>query len=252
MGHTKKIKLRTLKTNVQGLLSQADFEKATARLMEIPARQGVNPLISLLCSTDDLLRWRAAAALGKVVGKLAQSDMESARVVMRRLMWQMNEESGGIGWGVPEAMAEIMAGHKGLATEYASILVSYIREGHNFLEYDPLRRGAVWGVGRVAQTAPDLVQWAIPALSASLGSDDPAIRGLAAWAVGWSGYTGTETDLKGLVDDQQEVLVFENGELEQKTVGLLASEALTRLGDKSSAISGTVLAPIKLKGENKR
>lgn len=233
MGHTKKVKLRTLKADVQSILNQADFEKATAGLMEIPARKIVNPLISLLCSTDDLLRWRAAAALGKVVGKLAQSDMESARVIMRRFLWQMNEESGGIGWGVPEAMAEIMAGHKGLATEYSSILISYVREGHNFLEYDPLRRGAVWGVGRVAQTTPDLVQWAIPALSASLESDDPAIRGLAAWAIGWSGHTGAKTKLKGLVDDQQEIPVFENGELKHKTVGLLASEALTRLKDKN-------------------
>jgi len=47
--------------------------------------------------------------MGRVVSSLAEKDMESARVVMRRLMWNLNEESGGIGWGCPEAMGETMA-----------------------------------------------------------------------------------------------------------------------------------------------
>ena len=30
-------------------------------------------------------------------------------------MWTLNDESGGIGWGSPEVMGEILAAHKGLA-----------------------------------------------------------------------------------------------------------------------------------------
>lgn len=44
--------------------------------------------------------------------------MEKACTVMRRLMWTLNDEFGGIGWGVPEAMGEIMVCHKGLAHIY--------------------------------------------------------------------------------------------------------------------------------------
>jgi len=40
---------------------------------------------------------------------------------MRRLMWNLNDESGGIGWGNPEAMGEILACHEALANEYAPI-----------------------------------------------------------------------------------------------------------------------------------
>jgi len=36
-------------------------------------------------------------------------------------MWSLNDESGGIGWGAPEAMGAIMARHTGLADEYANI-----------------------------------------------------------------------------------------------------------------------------------
>jgi len=58
--------------------------------------------------------------------------MESARVIMRRLMWSLNDESGGIGWGAPEAMGEIMARHEQLTKEYSAILGSYIREDGKF------------------------------------------------------------------------------------------------------------------------
>jgi hypothetical protein len=46
--------------------------------------------------------------MGEVMAHLADKDMESARVIMRRLMWSLNDESGGIGWGAPEAMGEIV------------------------------------------------------------------------------------------------------------------------------------------------
>jgi len=102
--------------------------------------------------------------MGAVVANLAEQDMESARVIMRRLMWSLNDESGGIGWGAPEAMGEIIASHDGLAKEYVSVLISYVWKEGNFLEYEPLQRGAVWGVGRVAQVRPELAQDAGPHL----------------------------------------------------------------------------------------
>ncbi|NIR18057.1 MAG: HEAT repeat domain-containing protein, partial [Desulfobacterales bacterium] len=77
---------------------------------------------------DQDVRWSAVKAMGRVVAKMADEDMESARVIMRRLMWNLNDESGGIGWGSPEAMAEILTCHDGLAKEYAHILISYARE----------------------------------------------------------------------------------------------------------------------------
>ena len=58
---------------------------------------------------DELIRWRAVSAMGIVTAALADARMDAARVIMRRMMWQLNDESGGIGWGIPEAMGEIMA-----------------------------------------------------------------------------------------------------------------------------------------------
>ena len=107
----------------------ADFEKALESLRCLPGRKAVNPLFSFLYHSDDLIRWHAVSAMGLVVSDLADNDMESARIVMRRLIWNLNDESGGIGWGSPEAMGETMAQHAGLARLFAAI-GGHIRHNH--------------------------------------------------------------------------------------------------------------------------
>jgi hypothetical protein len=134
-----------------------DQEAGLEGVLAIDARVAVSPLISLIQSPDETLRGRAVRALGRVVAALARENLESARVVMRRLMWSLNDESGGIGWGAPEAMGEIMAQSEPLAREYARILLSYVDENGNYLEYEPLRRGALEGIRRLSEVRPHLV-----------------------------------------------------------------------------------------------
>ncbi|MFZ1983368.1 MAG: DVU0298 family protein, partial [Desulfatitalea sp.] len=109
--------MRRLKEQVLALLRADDLQVSLSALAAWPPRQVVNPLIGLLYHGDPRVRWHAVAAMGVVVGRLADEELEVARVVMRRLMWSLNDESGGIGWGAPEAMGEIMACHQRLACE---------------------------------------------------------------------------------------------------------------------------------------
>jgi hypothetical protein len=108
---------RKLKKKILEFLGSDDFENSLQKICQLPARQAVNPLFSFFYNTNEWIRWRAVTAMGALVFSLAEQDMESARVVMRRLMWNLNDESGGIGWGSPEAMGEIMARHSRLAEE---------------------------------------------------------------------------------------------------------------------------------------
>ena len=219
---------RQLKKLLPALFKSEEFEKSLEEICLIPARRVVNPLFSFFYNTDELVKWRAVTAMGVVVARLAHEDLESARIVMRRLMWNLNDESGGIGWGSPEAMGEIMARHDGLAGEYACILVSYINETGNFLEHEMLQRGVLWGLGRLAYARPDLVRDAAAYLCPFMRSKDAVHRGLAAWVAGAIPSEMTESLLKHLVTDEARINIFINMNLEQRTVGQLAVEALSR------------------------
>lgn len=212
---------------VMDLLRSGDVDRVVAELGQLPGRGFLNPLRSALCS-DESARWNAITALGILTASLADRNLESARVVMRTLMWNLTEESGGIAWGVPESMAEIMACHEGLAREFASILVSYTREDGNFLEYEPLQRGAVWGIGRLAQARPELLRSHLAGLHLLpyLESADAEVRGLAAWALGLLGTGEAADQLEALREDPTEVRIFLDRKLVDKRIGDLVNDAL--------------------------
>jgi len=225
----KKIGGRKLKKMVAEYILAGDFAKGLSEISSLPPRQVVNPLFSFLCSIDELLKWRAVTAMGKVVSTLAASDLESARVVMRRLIWNLNDESGGIGWGCPESMAEAMARNKKLAAEYACILISYIQPDGNYLEHEGLQRGVLWGVGRLAHSRPQCMQAATEFLLSYMKSEVPHLRGLAAWAVSPILNAAAIHCLRKLTRDPAELMLYRNETIAPYSVGHLAGEALAQI-----------------------
>ena len=217
---------RQLKEKIRKLLLQQNIESGLAEIGRMPARKAINPLFSFLCSLDELLKWRAVTAMGEVVDRLANTDMESARVIMRRYMWQLNDESGGIGWGCPEAMGEIMARNESLAGEFWCILISYIRPDGNYLEHEVLQRGVLWGVGRLAQARPQLLKDSADYLIPYLHAEDAYLRGLAAWASKTLRNKKIDALLSGLTEDGAKLSIFQDGHLMQCSVGQLAQQAI--------------------------
>ncbi|MDQ1333167.1 MAG: hypothetical protein QG552_117 [Thermodesulfobacteriota bacterium] len=225
---------RQLKTRVRDILTSLEMARALDALGQMPPRRVINPLFSLLYQGDDPLRWAAITAMGRVVARLADEDREAARVVMRRLMWNLNDESGGIGWGSPEAMGEILACHEGLAEEYAPILISYAREDGNYLEYEMLQRGLLWGIARLAQARPRLVQDAVPHLMACLKSGDPVVRGMAASVMGLLEAQAARKALELLTADDAEFQTWAGYRHVKRRVKDMAKTAIERLSASES------------------
>jgi len=223
VGSAKKT-FRQLKRRTLALLAATDQTAALQELCAIPARQAVNPLFSHLFHADALVRWRAVVAMGAVVDGLARRDIESARVVMRRFIWNLNDESGGIGWGSPECMGEIMARNRCLADEYACLLVSYVRPDMNHLEHPVLQRGVLWAVARLGTVRPTLLRDAVGHLSSYMNSDDPYLRGLGAWAARVIGDITVASLLKQLAEDHRHINIFNDGQMVTTTVAALAAK----------------------------
>lgn len=238
------IELRKL---VRSLLESPDFEEELKKV-DIAPKKMINPLLCFLFETSEVIRWRAVRGVGITVSAIAEKALEPARTIMRRLIWSLNDESGGIGWGTPEAMGEIMAENEALAREYYRILVSYIDENGNLLENDELERGVMWGIDRLAQKRPELLsEWTGPIL-AQLKSPDPVKRGLALRTLFFltvgahprspllsaaanlaGGSTALTPLLVPLLEDQSEIRIFQDGSFACHKISRLASELLDRI-----------------------
>ena len=229
---------RKVKSTVMQILAGHDIKDIQFRLAAMEVKDVLHALFSGICRCDENVHWNAVACMGPIVARLALQDMEEARIVMRRLLWSLNDESGGIGWGAPEAMAEIMACHQGLAEEYIHMLVSYMREDGeeffqdgNYLEHEILQRGLMWGMARLAATRPQMllqrsvVKDSLPYLK----SPDSMVRGLAAKSLGLLGAEDIVDQLRLLQGDNEVVRFFESGVVRSVSVANLASQAVDHI-----------------------
>lgn len=220
------------------MLEQEDLVTVRRRLQEFPPKDVVNVLFSAICRETPHVRWVAISCMGETVARLAAEDIEAARIVMRRFLWSLNDESGGIGWGAPEALAESMYHHPQLAREYCHMLVSYMQEDGeellqdgNFLELPGLQKGLLWGIDRLAGKYPDYLIDKINAadLAFFLSSVDPDTCALAARIAGRLNMLELEPRLQALKEDARVSLLYEDGVIHQVTVRQCVRDALERM-----------------------
>jgi hypothetical protein len=224
------IRRSRIKKELIDILRQKDVNKIFASLLVYGERGFLNPLFAALCHPEEMVRWHAVSAFGFVVDRLAQTDFESARVVMRRFLWSLNDESGGIGWGSPESMAEIMARNEALFREYFHMLLSYTRkdgpelfQDGNFLELPQLQRGVIWGIGRLASKYREILvqNGVVDNLLPYLHSPDGQVRGIAVWSLGILKARSVKESMQLLLNDRECVNLYRQEEIIETTVSQL-------------------------------
>ena len=182
--------------------------------------QAARTLQRLTFDADELVAWRAVEALGRAGAILAREGTEPARELVRRTLWLMNDESGGVLWKGPQITGAVLAHVPGLCRELGSVLAS-------FLEEEPFRAGTRWGLWRVSGVAPDVVRDAAGELRASLADPDPAVRGLAALAL-----AGADLPVPELARDRAAFALFDfaTGVLQETSVAEAALRPRARAG----------------------
>ncbi|KIX13764.1 DVU0298 family protein [Dethiosulfatarculus sandiegensis] len=220
-----------LKKEIYRELSSKNWGQFPVLFKDQPPKAVLSCLCGIIRRRDLELRHRAARSFGLVIAELARRDLAEAREIMRRLVWSLNEESGGIGWGTSEAMGEAFFSSPVLADEFGKFLISYLDRTHNYLEFTLLRQGVAWGLGRWAQRDPShLKEKGISTgLCELLTSSDPQLKAAAAWALGWLGDKKAINPLSGLLADSTRVLIWEQDRLEEKSLSSLTQNALDRI-----------------------
>jgi HEAT repeat protein len=196
---------------VRRLLDEFDPGAIDRRAAGEPA--AARALQSFLFDEEELVRWRAVEAMGRAAAVRARSGLEPARQILRRTLWLMNDESGGLLWHGPQVLAAVMANVPALCDEFGPILGS-------FLEEEPFREGTRWAFWRLAPSRPEMVLAVVEELEASLGDASPAVRGHAALALR-AARGGAVTALAG-DGEPFDVFDYRTGSLRRLTVSQAA------------------------------
>ncbi|TAL23875.1 MAG: HEAT repeat domain-containing protein [Nitrospirae bacterium] len=209
-----------MKEKLKKLLAEQDYDG----LIKLSYREGriLSALISLTYDKKSLIAWRAIEAVGLISREIAKTKPELVRNTVGRLLWMIRDESGGIGWSSPEMLGEIVRNNPEQFADIAPIIVS-------FLDEDMLSAGVLRAIERIGGKDAELVRHSAPLILPYLRNPDPLLRGLAAWAIGWIGPAETVADLERLQGDGNKIIIYDEGELKEKTVGELAGRAIKEI-----------------------
>ena len=181
----------------------------------------IRNLQRLLYSGDDLFRKRAAEILGMVSSVVSETAPGTISKLLQGLFYSITDTAA-FTWGAFEAIGEIIRYRPEMFAGYIPHLYQYLP--------DKTRRAQVIEViGRISQVKPDLFRKSTFHFIPFLIDPDPLVRGYTAWILGNLGAHESREDLERLQQESIEIHIYENGELEKKTVGMVASEALEKL-----------------------
>lgn len=108
----------------------------------------VRYLSGQLYTPDEEAKHRAVHALGVVAAEESILDRERAVDLLRRFAWALNDESGAVPYGIPEAIGEVISVRPEFQEAFLPILCSLLTED-DMSQTGPVERGAFWAVGRV-------------------------------------------------------------------------------------------------------
>ncbi len=182
----------------------------------------ITVLQKLLYSVDEVIRWRTTKMLGMIAKELGDKISGNISNLLKRLLSATDDTSSGSGWGAIETIGEIVNSRPDLFGEFTQPLIS-------FLEKEKNKKEVTWAIGRIAEKKPELVKYVFLDLISFLSNPDATVRGYAAWSLGNIGRQEAKENLKDLENDKSQVSIFENGEINKKTVGQIAKEAIEKL-----------------------
>ena len=164
---------------LKAILEREDPE-ALIRVTRKQTAKVVRYLNGRLCSADDKERWRAVRALGVVVGEAQLVSRQKAADLLRRFHWALNDESGAVPYGVPEAIGEILGVRSELQGDFLPILCAMLTD-EDMKQTGSIERGVMWALGRIGPPVARCSPAAVEALRwAAKRHTDPETRGVAA------------------------------------------------------------------------
>jgi len=209
------------KKRVEKLVQEYEIEPILNAARE--DKKVIRYLQRLLYSGDAQFRQRAAETLGRVCAVIGERDPGIVSKLLQGLFYSL-VDTAAFPPGAFEAIGEIISHRPDLFGGYAPQLYQFVA--------DQTRKAqALQTLGRIAKSSPDILRKHTLHFFAFLEDSDPAVRGYTAWLMGNLGAQEAKKDLEKLLGESHEIEIYENGSIEKKSVGQVASEALEKMSD---------------------
>ncbi len=202
--------LRKIKKEVRSLIEKGDIE--TLRKMAPENPRVVSAIIALTYDKDSLLTWKAIEAMGEVVKEITERSVEEGGNVIRRLLWSITEESGGIGWSALEMLAEVIRNAPEQYAQIVPLIIEYYDEAI-------FRPSVLYALCRIGSAHPELIydhEKVKEILTEALSDPDPTVRGYALFAYRClKGIVGPieERLISDLRGDESEFTIYIDGQI---------------------------------------
>jgi hypothetical protein len=220
---------RYSKQQVKALVESVEVEKLRSMALEDPLV--LRKIQRLLYSADEMLMWKAITTLGAVAGALATERPTLVGDLVRRLLLASGD-SAATNWGSIETIGEIIRAQP-------KIYGSFVRHILGFINDPPSCPAILWAIGRIGELHPQVVRSnAFFALFGLLNNSEPKIRGHAVWAFGRMKAKEALKAIQGMMNDTEELRLFDGQSIRYTTISELASEAVERIEGRSATRPG--------------
>ncbi len=157
------------KQDIIEALEKNDVETVAAFAMG--DKKVISLLIRIAYDKETLAGWRAIKAIGIAARELIKTDCEFLRETVRKLLWSLTDESGGIGWSAPELLGEIVSADP----RRFSDIIPLIAQVYD-IEEEVFRPGVVYALARIAETSPEQVAVYQRIITMSLVDKNPLLK----------------------------------------------------------------------------
>ncbi len=139
-----------MKQTIVTALESNEFE--TVHRLTLMSRKVLSVLVRLAYDKETLVGWRAIIATGHAASVLVRNNYDFLRETVRRLLWSLTDESGGIGWSAPELLGEIASADPKRFCDIVPLIAEVFS-----IEEAVFRPGVLYAFKRIADSHPDMI-----------------------------------------------------------------------------------------------
>jgi len=218
----QRIKTRASKEKVKELVEKSDIDALVDLLFD--DKRTLRFFMRLLYTPDDAQRWQAIDAIGKACGRYATRMPGAVSDLLHRL-FEAASDSASSSWGSIETIGAVIAARPEVFGAFTRHLLKHLREMSTL-------PAALWALGTIAAKRPDLIR-ALPFynLFKLVDYQGAQVRGLALRLFGNIKAKEIRPQIAKLTEVTEEIVIYEDGIPQRRTIGTLATEALKKIDD---------------------